>query len=366
MLDVIILNAYHRGDRLIKSMQALGKSYEVLDVSAVIGERSLADMQGPFGIFMHPQNLESQWLLETQKLSPQSSGWTVWSDEGTYESQGLFADYQRQNLPMVLSNFFKSWWSNVDRPLRMLETVALPELSHLQYMMPDEFLQSSQFGHQIKAEDILKISEEPGMKRVLWNEKTFEAQYVISFLLPHEVMALADRGFSRLLRGEALKPRLAWQRARFSLKGWNFSQMPRETLVVPQSQNPWINENFMVLKKRESGNDSAIFDVWFRTWFDVHTVSGHYAELSSRIQRNLRGYFPGADFSELEKPAEIDSAVQTLFPIYDLHEQQLQKKWYAAGVFSGSVEKSESYLSLHTAELQGHILKQLDEELKGG
>jgi len=364
MLDVIVLNAYHRGDWLIEQFKSREAKIQVLDVSAMIGEREDADIFGPFGFFSGSNPGIEEWLTQHHQLQLQTRGWTLWSENGTFESAGMIHEFQAQQGGEVYQNILKSWHSHLDRPSKFLAATKGPGPSEGGFYIHRAFAKSKNGAAAVKTDDVVNFSTEPGKKIVTWNDTTYESHFVISFLLPHEAMACAESGFGKLLTGEALRPRLCWQRARVNLKTTHRTEiLPDHLLYVNRLDEPWIEDNFLILQKTA---DAGGFDIWYRGWFEVHKEPSYFAKLSDKMAGRLREKMPDLEMKVVKAPTETEAAMATLFPIYDIQEWGLQTKWFANGIYSAWLDKCESFSLASQIDLQMMVLRHLDEELKGG
>jgi len=366
MLDVIILNAYHRGDWLVEQYKNTPYAVEVLDISDVIGPRDEADVRGPFGSFAGVDASVDEWLLKTRTVTRQKEGWVLWCDRGTFQSQGLFRGYESEVLGDVCDTVMKSWLSTTDRPAALWRSLpaVLPQ-SENGYLLTKSFLNMPEKRRAVKSADSFSLTSETNRKVIKWNDHTFESRFVVSFLLPHELMARAPVGLNQLLTAEPIKPRLCWQRARFRIEtSFDLAALPEQLCWVNRLEDPWFEENMLVLAKTENSSE---FDIWFRTWFEVHKEKKYFSGLQKRLQAVLASKFSDAAIACVQAPLETtDKGAQSLYPVYDLQEWALHTKFLSGGIFYGGDDKYESFAPRQAVQMQSRIFKQIDEELKGG
>jgi hypothetical protein len=366
MLDVMILNAYHRGDWLVEQYKNTPYAVETLDISEVVGPREPEDLHGPFGLFADVDPTAQDWFSKNRELSPQKEGWVLWTDEGTFQSKGPFRAYQAQQMGVLSDTVLKSWLSTTDRPAQMWR--GLPPVlqqSENGYLLSKAFQTQPEQRRTVKAQDSFNITSAPGHKIIKWQEHTFEAHFVVSFLLPHELMARAAVGLNQLLSGEALRPRLCWQRARFRIETpFALDSLPEQFCLVAKTHEPWFEENLLVLQRASQKDE---WDVWFRTWYDVHKEKKYFSGLQKRLQGVLLSRVPDAAITCVRAPVETtEKLAHSLYPVYDLQEWTLHTKFFANNVFHGAGDKYENYSPSQMLAIQAKIYKQIDEELKGG
>jgi hypothetical protein len=369
MLDVMILNAYHRGDWLVEQLKDSLHAIETLDISEVVGPREDVDLQGPFGVFEKSDAEALQWFLNNRRVTTQKRGWVLWTEKGTFESQGPFRDFQIQSGADNIDSIFKSMFSTIDRPAPLLR--ALPKMleqTGSNYLLSRQFLKEKEKRRTVKASDHFDLTSTPGQKTIKWNEHTFEAQFVISFLLPHELMARAPVGLSQLLTSEPLRPRLCWQRARFKIESsFNLAALAEQITLVTHLEEPWFEENLLILQKTEEQAETQEWDIWFRTWFDIHKEKKYFSGIQKRVQKVLLEKIPEATITCVEAPLETtERNAHSLYPIFDQQEWLLHTKFFANGVFFAASDKCENFSLSQGIEVQKRILKQIEEELKGG
>lgn len=366
MLDVIILNAYHRGDWLVEQYKGTQYAVETLDISDIVGPRDEVDLHGPFGLFTGTDAETEEWLSRHREVEMQKDGWVLWTDQGTFQSKGLFRGYQTQLFGEMADTVLKSWLSTTDRPAQMLRTqpALLPQTEN-GYILSKKFLTNPEKRRTVKGTDAFSVTSTPSSKTVKWNENVFEAHYVVSFMLPHELMARAPLGLNQLLTSEPLKPRLCWQRARFRLEtSFNLNSLPKQLTMVSRINDPWFEENMLVVQKTAVENE---LDIWFRTWYDVHKEKKYFSGLQKRLQNTLLAKFTDGVVTCIQAPLETTEKIaHSLYPVYDLQEWSLQTKFFTGGILYGAQDKCEDYSPPKMLDIQRRIFKQIDEELKRG
>ncbi len=367
MLDVMILNAYHRGDWLIEQYKGTSYAVETLDVTEAIGTRFVEDLMGPFGCFLDTNNEKSKWYIERHLHDVQKQGWALWMERGTWETNGLFKELNESSPSQPLfESALKNLISTTDRPLQVLKsTPALGSAVRMPYCIFRNFQSSPEKRRTVKNADKLSVSSVASHKVIHWNEHTFEAQFVVSFLLPHELMARASLGFNQLLTTEPLRPRLCWQRSRWRIESSLAEEtLPLQLAIIFREQDPWIEDNFIILKKT---GEAQTWDIWFKSWYEVHKEKKYFSEVQKRIHKNLQQKIPGAVMTCTEAPWEAqDKAAVSLYPVYDYEEWSLHTKFFDKGIFYGAADKCEMWTPAHALEVQQRIFNQIDEELKGG
>ena len=97
MKKVIIVSAFGRGVCLAHQLRQSGFEVSVWDVSALLPPLSLADREGPFGVFLPPHlsDLEKQHLCGDNS-HPVRGGFSLLMDEGPLEFQGPLTGFFRK------------------------------------------------------------------------------------------------------------------------------------------------------------------------------------------------------------------------------------------------------------------------------
>ncbi len=364
MHDVIVLNAFHRGDWFIDQLTAQGKNVHVFDWSEKMGERSDAEMLGPFGLFgeekMNPQL--GAWLNKNYDKHLQNSGWSVWSDFGTFEAQGPFRVPQYFQNEKWINPIFKNFISKIDWPRNFWETSGTTMNPVHDYWVLKSAGPKVR-GISLQAEDIISLQIHRENKSIHVNDKVWSAPFFVFFLNSYEMAPFFDEGLAAQVRGEILRPRFCWQRFQVKIETEaSLQQMPVRSLLVDKSQDPWWEENFLVLHKTSNAGE---FDVWLRSYFDFHQNEDYFHKMYDSIVPLLRNKFSASAIHCLEKPKELTHAnYQSLFPIYDSATWEKQSSWYADGLFYVGTEKVNDFLFSTYWALQNLILQGLTETKK--
>jgi hypothetical protein len=174
-----------------------------------------------------------------------------------------------------------------------------------------------------------------------------------------------DEGLAAVIRGETLRPRMCWQMMKVQIDTDAATQkMPVRTLLVDKTEDPWIEQNFLVLQKTAQNN---VFEVWYRSYFDFHQKEDYLAQVNQGISEVLSKKFAAREVSCVQRPKELlNEKYQSLFPIYDPTEWEKQSSWYADGLFYVGTEKVSDFLFSTYWALQNLILQSLKEGNKNG
>lgn len=372
MLDVIVLNAHRRGDWFLGQLEKSKRKFEVFDLSKALGERSDEDIFGPFGWMKSPERvLEDEsaglgfWLQSRAETQVQTQGWAVWSDKGNFEAHGLLREHQKKNFAGLEQSLFKNFFSSIDAPIQTQNSWPMPATMDGEYLIPRKFRSSPSWPvTEVTSEKMLSLETQPGRRLFRYEGRDLTASFVVSFLNGYEMMSLPQSGLARLLSGEALQPRLVWQKCRIRLLSEPaLEPLPVQLCLVPRISEPWVEDNALVLQKT---SEAGVWNLWYRTWYKVHRDEKYFNELFPRLQETLAAQIPFSASRLLEKPAEVEGQGTALHAIYDHTEWDAQQKWFTQGVFWGGGEKNPNFAWTWSIALQSRIFKSLQEELTRG
>ena len=260
---------------------------QVFDWSEKMGERSDAEMLGPFGLFGEEKMNTGllQWLEKNYEKKLQPSGWSVWSDFGTFEAQGPFRVSQYFQNEKWIQPIFKNFTSKLDWPRKLLESSA-PTMNpvHDYWVLANAGPQVR--GISLQPEDSVSLQISRVSKTISVNGQVSSAPFFVFFLNSYEMAPFFDEGLAAQIRGDVLRPRFCWQKLRVHVEtSAALQQMPERSLLIEKSQDPWIEQNFLVLNRTE---ELKVFDVWYRSYFDFHKSEEYFNRLYSLIEDTLK------------------------------------------------------------------------------
>lgn len=366
MHDVIVINAFHRGDWLIDQLSSMGKNVQVFDWSEKLGERSDAEMSGPFGLFGEEKIHDGlrSWIDQNYEKNLQPAGWSVWSDFGTFEAQGPFRVAQFFKNEKWVESLFKNLTSKMDWPRSKWEQLEQP------FNPVHDYWTLSATGPKVRGisllpEDQVRLQINREKKSIHINEKEWSAPFFVFFLNSYEMAPFFDEGMAALVRGETLRPRLCWQKVQVQVEtSACLQKMPQRTLLVSRAEDPWTEHNFLVLHKDKNKN---VFDVWFRSYFDFHQKESYFNKVQEQLTGVLKAKFNAESVTCLQKPRELLSEnFYSLFPIYDPVAWETQSSWYVDGLFYVGTEKVNDFFFSTYWALQNLIVQSLKEGKQHG
>ncbi len=366
MHDVIVINAFHRGDWFIDQLSSLGKKVQVFDWSEKLGERSDSEMSGPFGLFGEEKihaDLRT-WIDQNYEKSLQPAGWSVWSDFGTFEAQGPFRVAQFFQNEKWVESLFKNFTSKIDWPrAKWLDMECPMNPVHDYWLLAGAGPKVR--GISLLPEDQVRLQINRDKKSIQINEQEWVAPFFVFFLNSYEMAPFYDEGLAAMVRGDVLRPRLCWQKMQLQIETLSqLHKMPERTLLVHRSEDPWTEHNFLVLHKEKNKN---VFDVWFRSYFDLHQKETYFLKVQEQIIEVLKTKFNASTVTCLQKPRELLSEnFYSLFPIYDPMAWETQSSWYVDGLFYVGTEKVNDFFFSTYWALQNLIVQSLKEGKKYG
>lgn len=153
------------------------------------------------------------------------------------------------------------------------------------------------------------------------NQDIFSANKVLCFLESSDLAKL-DPEFSSKVFFEKPKPS-AWEWKRFDLQ-WqsklDISPLPSHFALLSHWDLPWLEDNFLILRRNEE--DLQSWSLWVRLKRDGDSFK---TELKKQIQEKLRGHLGAGKFVISEsKPQE--GLHLSLYPIYQAEPQILIRK----------------------------------------
>ncbi|MBY0314674.1 MAG: hypothetical protein K2Q26_04100 [Bdellovibrionales bacterium] len=342
--DLIVLTAHGRGQWLCAQLEKTEYNFQVIDVSAKLGDRTVEDRLGPFGYFKDPMfdMSDEKWLHS--RSEKQEQGFAIWTDQGLFESHGMLAKHQWDQMSMpVLQEMLTSLMSVIDDP-------CLPPLiteTRLQsaYYVPTIDEDPSEKTILIDVDEVIEFSVNGHIKTFTFSDRIEEAGVLANFLTSAEITHLFPFTSSDLLFAEPLEAKAAWLRSTVKVDSLlNLSEIPLQTLFIRNTSHPWIEDNAWVLKRH---GGEGVFSVWVKTWYSVSRDLRDLQWLGNSVCAALEEYFPHSKVTMTE-PLFNDTTAHKppMYPIFDRDEWELQKKFVETGVIFGGPEKWRSY-SLH-------------------
>ena len=106
--EVSVISAFGRGDLLASELKTRGFEVALIDVSQSLGERSIAELEGPFPLVRPSPLLAShlEWLM--LRVFPEvGQGLCLWMNQGPVDFRGPLADFYLRKHPAA--EFFRKY-----------------------------------------------------------------------------------------------------------------------------------------------------------------------------------------------------------------------------------------------------------------
>jgi hypothetical protein len=396
--ELTVVSASGRGDLLATELQTRGFDVGLVDVSSSIGERVVADLEGPFPISrptpLLPAHLE--WLM-THAFEDVARGFCIWLRNRPLEFRGRLAEFNSKTTPAIahFRDYFVNWiQSSVKRKDVMnkvsqlsFEDAWIIEFAHSFagnvlkrptecYLAGEPFpinqsIQNVLFSpniletnqaelrangvHYIKAEGIsdLQISKgrvseielNVGCKQVL------RSRYWVWCLSSEETNSMSRKVASTLFPKGIATAEWAWRRFQV-----HFAKNALEEIVPPylvlmdDIHFPWAFDNLIILKRRKSG----LYDLWVRLPSENSKKPELLAKFTEKLKNKLSDRFPHWPF-EVEAPWDEGP------PLYPVFDSETLAKFSSPTASNFVFEGAESLVRQDWA---GRFQKQADSMLR--
>lgn len=354
MLDVIVLTAFGREAWLVKKLKESKFQFQSIDVTAYF-KNGDAGFTVPFGMSLAKE--QSDILRCGYIFNKQLQGWSAISDRGVVESNGFLKDFQLEKRGELAQRFYAHQFSTYDFPFGVFVEKA-QELT-----VPYSTYESIAAVESIKVDGVqpLSIGLREGGQIVNYAGQTYKAPYLINLLDPYLCRELEHKGVScsELAHTRKIDPLYIWRpwRATSSV-AQHLSHMPKQTLLVSGSDKPWIEDNFIVVNKEASSQE---FVVWAKLIFDLQRTEKYVSNVRNTVSARLASQLKLADLQLTDHFVTLENGIAP-YPVYDLDDIQLYKKWYDRGVFHGGFEVCESFSLDEQVRVQTLIVNGLIEE----
>lgn len=348
MRDVIVLTAHGRGQWLCHQLEKARYNFFIIDVSSLLGTRTTEDRLGPFGYFKDPlfDMSDEQWL--DSRSYHQEQGFTVWTSEGLFESQGLLAQHQWQMTPKTeLQEVMTSLLSVIDDPCLppLISETRLQSAYYVPTADIDFNPQDSLHSALLLQDEEIQMSINGAVKSFTFHDGVEETRLLANFLTSAEVSHLFPFTSGDLLFAEPLEPKAVWLRATIDIQSpLHLEELPQQTLFVRHLDHPWIEDNTWILKRQEQPH---VFSLWIKAWYPAARGPQDMQLLTESVCGSLEEYFPHSRVTVIEPfLSEKTAHKPPMYPVFDRDEWEQQKKFLEKGVIYGGPEKWRSY-SLH-------------------
>ncbi len=364
MLDVIVLTAFGRESWLTKKLQENNLQFSSIDVTAYFKDQELG-FTVPFGMSLtHQQSDKSHGDRRQNEIlncgfifNKQFQGWSFSSDRGVVESNGFLKNFQLEKRGELAQKFYAHQFSTFDFPFAVLDEKSVD------LMAPYSTYEcvSVRESVQVHPGEPFSVQLRAGGQFVEYAGETYKAPYLINLLDPYLCRELESKGVScsELAHTRKIDPLYIWYPWKVtSSAAQHLSHMPKQTLLVPESTKPWIEDNFVVINKEASSQE---FLLWTKIVFDLQKTKKYLDDVRARVSQRLVEQLKLKDLTISEHFVSPENGMSP-FPVYDLDEIQLYKKWYDRGVYHGGFEVCDSFTLDEQIRVQTLIVNGLLEE----
>jgi hypothetical protein len=332
--DVAIVSAFGRGELLARELKTRGLKVALMDVSEALGNRNLADLEGPFPVArpnpLLPSHLE--WLM-SHSFDEIPNGLSVWLPSGPVEFRGPLADFYASARPEVA--FFREYFPGGAQPsvkrtdisgklneLRF-EEKWVTEFAHgfcsnefsastdchvngeafpLGQMVQSPIFRSDRIEENraelestgirwIKAEKMGEMEVERGrLVGLSHQDELLRCEQMIWCLSSEETFSISRALGRQLFPRGVTSSRWAWRRFQVhSPKNSLDFIVPPYVVLIDDIYFPWAYENLMVLKRRKPG----LSDVWVRLPSENSRKPDQLKKFTKKLEEKLRARFRG-------------------------------------------------------------------------
>lgn len=364
--DVAVISAFGRGDLLATELKTRGMKVALIDVTESLGERDLADVEGPFALVrptpLLPSHLE--WLM-THSYPEIPQGSCLWLRRGPIEMRGPLAGFYAAAHPEVslFRDYFAAWLELSGRRGDISKKIARREFKDIWMVQFAHSLACHQFLPSVEASRIgepfplnqtaqnplfeadifshtFEVAKSTGVTAVR-SEGVSDIQFVknrmtdIEFILGRKEVLSAKSwvwclsGEETRLMSETVAEKLfprgvaeagwSWRRfrasfahAKMNVTKWS-EQIPGHTLLIDDIYLPWTHENLVILKHRADGKTVDQWDVWVRMPRSMSRNPASMQKISTRLTEILKQRIPHLQM-ELELPFEEEAP---LYPVFE-------------------------------------------------
>lgn len=353
-MDVIVLTAFGREAWLIRKLKDQKIKFQIVDVTTYFKNGELG-FTVPFGMSLAQE--QNDILKSGFIFNKQFQGWSVICDRGVVESNGFLKDFQLEKRGELAQRFYAHQFSTYDYPFGVFIE------KHQELTVPYSTYECLADADCIRPDGVqpLTIQLRAGGQFVVYAGHTYKAPYLINLLDPYLCRELEIKGVacSELAHTRKIDPLYIWRPWRVSaVATQHLSHMPKQTLLVGESEKPWIEDNFIVVNKEASSQE---FVAWAKVIFDLHKTKKYLEDVRDQIGARLSAHLKLIDLQMSDHFVTLENGISP-YPVYDRDDIQMYKKWYDRGVFHGGFEVCDSFGLDEQVRVQTLIMNGLVEE----
>ena len=370
--DVLIVTLYGRGHWLALECQKKGYDVALLDLTPLMGEWSLEDLEGPFGVFESKKHTASQMMRLTDEgpLVLNDRGYVIWLKTGPLELKGPLGAFQikKNHIPDTVIEYLhltdggdlskltdflsqienlpfeKNWLVHfahqitssvfMENTRGLLFGSVLPIMNSFYYRKFHKKKAKQNPSYSVLSSSLLKKNISlNGTKSLLESVryqkgKQIKAQQIIWMLSSQETDFCFGKNAKVLFPKDIMTPKLYWTKYRLCFEKTNILEsLPDHFVMLEDIYLPWMHDNLSIVQKTSY---RGIIDVWMRfpyaQRFQKDYVQNHCISLQKHFQNRI--YESRLNIQDwprevLDNPNKIGPSI---FPVYDFKERQLLKR----------------------------------------
>lgn len=370
--DILIVSLYGRGHWLALECQKKGYDIAFLDLTSLMGEWSVEDMEGPFGVFESKNHTSSQITRLTNEgpLVLNDRGYVIWLKTGPLELKGPLGAFQIEKnlIPDIIIEYLRliDGGSLSQSPdfLSQIENLPFEKtwLAHFAHQITSSvFIENTKgifFGnalplmnsfyyrkfHKKKDEQnpsYLILSSSPFKKNISLNatrsllesvqyqkNKLIKARQVIWMLSSQETDFCFGKDTTLLFPKGVIIPKWYWTKYRISSKTTDILEfLPDHFVMLEDIYLPWMHDNVSIAQKTSY---RGVLDVWMRLPYAQRFQKDYIQRYGINVQKHFQNRIHNSGLNIQDWPREMldhsNRLGPSIFPIYDLKERQLLKR----------------------------------------
>ena len=363
--DILIVALYGRGHWLALECQKRGYNVALLDLTSLMGQWSIEDIEGPFGVFGSKRHTPSQInrLTNEGPLNLNDRGYVVWLKTGPLELKGplgtfqiqkaqipdIIIEYLRDNisatklldfLSQIKSlSFQQSWLAHFAHQIS--SSIFMENTKSLSFGGPLPLMSSFYYRKFYKRKDtqtlpnliypsplkkhIALYVKKPLLEYVQYQkDKQVKARQVIWMLSSYETHFCFGESAHLLFPRGVIIPKWYWARYRISFEKSDILEcLPDHFVILDDIYLPWMHDNVIIVQKTA---DENMIDAWIKLPYAQRFVKDYIKNYGQCIKKSLQDRIPECNLHIQDWPKELTEIPShigpSVFTVYDLKERQ--------------------------------------------